>query len=84
MFGLFIGATIWVAEVVVGTGLVINCARGLYSGEGMYDAASSTWMRSVGWLGIGAGLVLLADAIGLINIPLWNWLLPFGGVSGGG
>jgi len=78
-----LGTLIWVAELVIGFGLVINCSRGLLSREGMYDSGSTDMMIWSQLLGIAVGLGLLAVAFGLVHLPLL-WGLPFVGGGGGG
>ena len=81
----FLRLLIWIAEIFIGFGLIINCARGLVSREWMYDADSTCYMTWTQLLGIGLGLFLLAHAFGFIHLPLpivgYGW---FGGPGVGG
>ena len=75
MIFLVLGIIIWIAKVVIGGGLVINCTRGLLTRDMMYDRESQQMMTYSQWLGLALGLFLLANAFGLIRLPVW----PFGG-----
>jgi len=70
MFFGIIGLLIWVAEVLLGAGLLIGCIRGLATQADIYDPFSSRWMNTVQVLGVILGACLLGHAFGLIHIPL--------------
>ena len=69
MFGIF-RILLWLAEVVIGIGLLFGCARGLLTQEWVYDRQSAQMMNVSQWIGLGIGLLLLAHAFGFISIPL--------------
>jgi hypothetical protein len=66
---MLLGLLLLIAKVVVGLGLLVGCIRGMFSGEGMYDAESTRIMRWANLLGIALGLALLASAAGLFDLP---------------
>jgi len=77
MFGLLFSIVVWLAEIFIGIGLVVNCTRGLFSGEGMYDKQSTDIMVGSQILGILLGVFLLAAASGLVRLPLPYFGNPF-------
>ena len=74
-----IGGLFLVIEVVLGIGLILNCARGLISSEGMYDAESTMMMTVSQWFGIGVGIALL---IHVSEIVLATTSVTAGGCGG--
>jgi len=69
LFGFF-RILLWIAEIVIGIGLIIGCVRGLITQEWVYDRRSAQMMNVSQWIGLGVGVFLLAHAFGLIRIPL--------------
>ena len=61
-----------VAGIVLGAGLAVNCARGLFSGEGMYDESNKSYMTWMQVAGIFASLGAAAWGINtLFGRCLW-------------
>jgi hypothetical protein len=54
LVGGYIFMVLAVLAITLGIGTAINCARGLFSGEGMYDRENArymVWMQIAGVLG---------------------------------
>lgn len=82
MFFWIIGLLVLAGEFIVGFGLIYGCLTGMASREGMYDSESTNYMLLSQWIGVGIGVLLLANAFGFINIPLLPGL-NLGGTGGG-
>jgi hypothetical protein len=64
-----LSAFIWAAKFIVGPGLILGCGRGLFSGEGKWDAESARIMQWSNVVGILIGAALLCSGLGLYDIP---------------
>ena len=74
---------LWIAELVLGVGLVFNCFKGLASREGMYDRDSTKYMTWGQVGGIVLGIWMVAEFFGLVAGPvaLIMFIITFGGAG---
>jgi hypothetical protein len=59
----------WLLKIFITISLFYSSITGLLSSEGRYTRENSRWMTAVQLGGLGLGILLLLDLLGVIVIP---------------